>query len=243
MTSALAELQRAFAARLVACDDDGDAGMAIYRRTIRANLRNALAATYPVVRALLGDAAFDTLAGAYGAARPSTCGDLNVYGEGLAECIAALEGHADARTLADVARLEWAIDEAARAADRDAAPAEVFAALQAIPVDALADCRCPLQPDMRLLCVGKTVLPTWRTRRLSSTPVPGDEGLLVGRDAEGVRIEPLAAAEHAWLAALADGATLGDALAGAVARDPSFDVASVVGGRIADGTLAQPRLA
>ena len=237
-TSGLAERQRTFAERLVGRDDAGDAGLAVYRRTIRANYRNALAATYPVVRTLMGVRAFDALVDGYVAARPSTCGDLNVYGEGLADRLASA---CDAGHLSGVARLEWAIDEAARAADPDGSPADVFAAMQAIPVEALPAIRFPLQPDVRLVRVRGPILRTWQACAAPAEPCDDDERLMVRRDADGVRVERLRPAEHAWLAALADGATLGAALACALRVDASFDVSAAVGGRIADGTLARPR--
>jgi len=241
MTSALADLQRRFAERLVDADDAGDAGLAVYRTTIRSNYRNALAATYPVVRALLGVAAFGALVDAYAAARPSTSGDLNEYGEGLGDVLAASSDPADPRRLPDLARLEWAIDEAARAADADATPAEVFAALSALAVEVRAASRFPLQPFVRLVHAQGPILETWRTHVAPLVREHRDEWLIVRRDGEGVRIERLATAEHAWLSALAEGATLGEALARALAVDAAFDIPSAVGARIADGTLARPR--
>jgi hypothetical protein len=241
MTSTLAQLQERFAERLVAGDDAADAGLAVYRTTIRSNYRNALGATYPVVCALLGAAAFDALTDAYVTARPSACGDLNVYGDGLGDVLTAWIRPADPRLVADVARLEWAIDEAARAADVDAPPADVFAAMAAIPVDALPSCRFPLQPCVRLVHVHGPVLQTWQTRVAPIEHARTSEWLMVRRDAVGVGIERLAPAGHAWLAALAEGARLGEALGRALALDPALDVSSAVGARIADGTLARPR--
>jgi len=241
MTTGLSVLQQAFAGRLLAGSGNDDAGLAIYRRTIRTNYRNALAATYPVVRELIGAAAFDALVDDYVASHASTCGDLNVYGDGLADHLAAGRVAGAAPSLADVARLEWAIDEAARAADPDAPPAEVFAALQAIPVDALSASHFPLQADVRLVHGRGPLLRIWQSRCVPPGPVDEDEHLMVRRDADGVRIERVPPAEHAWLAALSHGATLGGSLASALAADPSFDVSAAVGARIADGTLARPR--
>ena len=240
-TSGLAELQRAFAGRLVDRDDAADAGLAVYRRTVRANYRNALAATYPVVRELMGVAAFDALVDAYVAARPSTCGDLNVYGDGLADHLASWREVRDAAHVSGVARLEWSIDEAARAADPDGSPAEVYAAMQALPVEALPASPFPLQPDVRLVHGRGPILRTWQARVAPAGPCDEDERLLVQRHADGVHVERLPAAEHAWLASLADGAPLGEALARALRIDASFDVSAAVGARIADGTLARPR--
>jgi hypothetical protein len=51
-------------------------------------------------------------------------------------------------------------------------------------------------------------------------------------------VERLAAGSYAWLAALAGGAPLGDALDAALAADPDFDIAAVLAQRVADRTLA-----
>ena len=59
--------------------------IAIYRRNIAANYRNALAASYPVVRRLTGAAFFGAAVDAYVVAHPSRSGDLNVYGDAFGD--------------------------------------------------------------------------------------------------------------------------------------------------------------
>ena len=88
----LRELQRHFAEAVLdgsaaveafAADQSAQAPerFGVYRRTVFANYRNALAATYPIVHRLVGDARFKSAVYAYVHAHPSTCGDLNVYGD------------------------------------------------------------------------------------------------------------------------------------------------------------------
>jgi hypothetical protein len=86
--------------------------IAIYRRTVFANYRNALAATYPVVKRLVGAPFFNTAVDSYVHAHPSASGDLNVYGDAFGDFLAAYPHAANLPYLPDVARLEWAIDEA-----------------------------------------------------------------------------------------------------------------------------------
>ena len=64
--------------------------IAIYRNAVHANYCNALSATYPVVRRLVGTAFFDAAVDAYVRAHPSPCGDLNVYGDAFGEFLARL---------------------------------------------------------------------------------------------------------------------------------------------------------
>lgn len=240
--STLASVQRRFAAQLADDRRDTDGGVAVYRRTIRANYRQALAATYPVLRALTGASFFDALVDAYVDTHPSTSGDLNVYGASMGDFLDAYPHGRDVPYLPDVARLEWSIDESARAADATARPAEVFGALQRLG-EAAVDARFALQPDARLLRSGFPVLRIWQRHQPGDdahAPVDfgvGDDLLLLRRRDDGVQIERLAAGDHAWLVALAAGASLGEAVANALALDAAFDVAGALGARIADGTL------
>jgi hypothetical protein len=110
-----------------------------------------------------------------------------------------------------------------------------------VPADAL---RLALQPDCRLLRSRHPVMRMWQRGQHDAPgaddaePPGGDDLLLVRRGAAGVEIERLPAAQHAWLSAVAAGATLGAALGAALELDPGFDVAAAVAQRIADGTLA-----
>src|SRR5207302_1278637 len=79
--------------------------------------RKVLASTFPVIKRLVGAAFFDAACEHFVRGHPSTRGDVNHYG---CEFAAFLESYAPARALAylaDVARLEWAIDQANIAAD------------------------------------------------------------------------------------------------------------------------------
>ena len=77
--------------------------MAIYRRTIFANYRKALSASYPVVKRLTGTPFFHAAIDAFARAQPSQSGDLNVYGEALGEFLATYPPAADLPYIPDVA--------------------------------------------------------------------------------------------------------------------------------------------
>src|SRR5207253_290805 len=119
--------------------------IAIYRSTIQANYRKALAATYPVVMRLTGAPFFHAAVDAYAVAMPSASGDLNVYGDRFGEFLAHYAPAANLPYLADVARLEWAIDEASRAPDAAREPGAVIAALSAARADRLPALRLRLE--------------------------------------------------------------------------------------------------
>ena len=251
----LRELQAGFADALLAGDDAplpfatslperAVERMAVYRRALFVNYRNALGATFPVVARLVGAPFFNAAVDAFVRAHPSTSGDLNVYGDAFADFLERYPPAAELPYLADVARLEWAQDEANRAAEATAAPEDVLRALAAVPPEALATVKLALAPSCRLVASRYPVLRIWRSNQegyIGEDRVSLDEGpdaLLVRREASGVTIERLTAALHAWLAALATGATLGAAIEAAEATTVRLDLATSLAARIADGTIA-----
>lgn len=166
----LGELQQAFGDALLAADGrppaamfagDGAARFAIYRRAVFANYHNALAATYPVVQRLLGAARFRGATAAFVRAHPSRSGDLNIYGDSFAAFLEEGAAALGLPCLPDVARLEWAIDEASRAADAAPAPDALLATLAAVPPEQLPEVRLRLAPSCRLLEFGRPVLALW----------------------------------------------------------------------------------
>jgi hypothetical protein len=254
--ASLADLQRRFARALDGGSADvisgaagiaNVAGIAVYRNTIRTNHRSALRATYPVVCALTGTPFFHAAADGFADAHPSRSGDLNLYGDVFGDFLA---GYPPAHALAylpDVARLEWAIDEAQRAADEAESRHALLAALAAAPPEALAQQRFALDASCRLLRSAYPVMRIWQVHQPGCTGAPAidfdapPEHLLVRREAGVAAIEPLDPGEFAWLVALEHGQPLGFALESALAVDPHFAFERTLRDRIADRTLARLR--
>ena len=248
----LRELQQRFAAALLADPGDapafttgGPAGrIAIYRRNVFANYRNALGATYPVVRRLVGKPFFDAAVDGFVCAHPSRGGDLNVYG---AEFGSFLGGYPPARGLpylTDVARLEWAIDEAQRAADSTRAPDIVLAALAIAPPGELPALRMRIAPSCRLIASAFPILRIWQVNQPgqeSDERVSLDDGpdrLLVRREPEGILLRRVSAGDFAWLTALADRMPLAMAIDHALRAAATFDLGAALHAYIGDGTIA-----
>ena len=82
--SALGELQAQFLDEIFG-DAPLDPRRAVYRRNVLANLHDALAAAYPVVRRLVGEAFFREAAERFARAHPSRSGDLHRFGEGFGQ--------------------------------------------------------------------------------------------------------------------------------------------------------------
>lgn len=100
----------------------GEAGsnekrIALYRGNVIANVHRALIAIYPVLQQIVGEAFFTGLVRAFWQVHPPTVGDWNQYGEQLSSFIASFEHAQHLPYLGDVARLEWAVHQAANAAD------------------------------------------------------------------------------------------------------------------------------
>ena len=218
--------------------------IAIYRRNVEGNYRNALAATYPVVRRLTGIAFFNAAVDGYVIENPSRSGDLNLYGDAFGDFLVHYAPAALLPYLPDVARLEWAIDEAHRAAGAPRLPEALLATFAMVAAERLASLRLRLDPSCRLVASRYPIVHVWRSNqpdRDGRERVRLDEGadlVLVRRDDVGVAVEPLRSGEYAWLAALAANESLGAAIEAAQCADANFDLGSVLRAHIAAGTLA-----
>jgi len=243
----LREWQTRFAAALLQGDGDTDEHVAIYRNTVFSNYRHALGATFAVVKQLVGAPFFDAAVDAYALAVPSLCGDLNVYGGDFPEFLASYPHARDLPYLADVARLEWAIDAAARAADVAGTPESLLTALANVPAEQGVAQRFTLDPSCHFVHSGHPVLRIWQVHQpgfagdmaISSDVAP--DYLLVRREGGAVIIERLTPGDHALLRTLNDGSDLGLALDAAVAAEPDFALETTLRARIANRTLAQLR--
>ncbi|MCC6194058.1 MAG: putative DNA-binding domain-containing protein, partial [Burkholderiales bacterium] len=203
MHASLPELQRRFAAWLAGAEGAPER-IAVYRNTVTANYRNALGATYRVVRELVGAPFFNTAVDAFVRAHPSAGGDLNVYGGEFAAFLAAYPHARGLPYLPDVARLEWALDEALRAADPQGSPAGVVAALGALGTDEVARQRFTLDPSCRLLRSDYPVMRIWQAHQAGQEDLTvafdaGGDHLLVRREGDAPVIVRLPVGEFAWL--------------------------------------------
>ena len=124
--------------------------LAVYRGTVLSTLLNALRLSYPAVRLVLGADYFDAVAGDFIRSAPPRSAYLNDYGEKFAAFVAGLPTTATLSYLADLARLEWAVNRALHApqvATMD--PAR----LQALEPDAAASLCFRARPDITVLAL------------------------------------------------------------------------------------------
>ncbi len=203
----------------------GTERLGIYRRTIASNYRNALGATYPVVRRLVGTPFFHAAVDAFVAAHPSRSGDLNEYGDAFGDFLAGYAPASRLPYLPDVARLEWAIDEANRAADSTRGSGNRAERACGVPGrQAAFASSAACDPSCRLIASPFPLLRIWQVNQ------PGHDGemrvdfesgpdrLRIRREPDGVAIERIAAGDFAWLSALSARADLAAAIDAGAAR-------------------------
>jgi hypothetical protein len=216
------------------------ARLMIHRGNVIESLANALGHSYPAVKAIAGDGNFRVLAAAYVRARPPLRPALMTYGGEFPDFIAAHDAAMrDYPFLADLARLEWAMNEAYFADD---APALAPETLGAVPPERLPALRLALHPAARLAVSEQHPIHTiWAAATAGGSvpdPVPeGGEAVLVARPSGPVEAFKLDRGETVFLGAVAAGAPLERALAEAEAAAPGFDLAAALAAVLARGVF------
>ena len=247
----LPELQRAFGEALLsgtstALDPhvspnglDAAARLRIYRNNAREGFLTALRAQYPVLARLVGEDYFRQLAQEYRERHPSPSGNLHHVGAALPQYLAARFAGGEYDYFADVARLEWAVQDAFVAADH--APLDRGRLAQIDPAR-YADLSFALHPAARLVFSAYPVLTIWRANQVGADAQQridldaGAEQVLVTRTAEDVELAQIDACEFAFLSQCAAGASFADAVASA-SEVGAFDAGSSLRRHVADGTL------
>ena len=188
--------------------------LGLHRNTVLYGLTNALRLGFPTVDALVGEDFFDQAALAYIEEAPPAHACLDLYGEGFADFLAAYAFAADLPYLADVARLDRAVEQVGG---------------QAIGGDGvtldLGEASLTLDASLRVLRL------THPAAAIRDAVDDGDDEALGRVDLEprpyahalwrlpaGAAMRPLSAASAAFLTALLDGAEADQALSAALAE-------------------------
>lgn len=207
--------------------------LTVHRNTSSKAAQDALAANYPHVRALMGEAAFAACAAAHAAAAPPREARLNAFGAGFPGFLADYGPAAELPYLADVAALERLCTEALFSAD---APA--LEGGQA-PLDPVAVLR--LHPATRFAAFATPAVAIWLAHDAGDDDALAaldwrPQAALVTRPRAAVRVTPLAPGGVPFLEACAEGAPLAAAAAAAVAA--GADLASLFSNLIQAGAFA-----
>lgn len=228
--SPLDAFQRDFAAALFGAADRAapgsiaeQPGFAVYRNTVTSACVEALAANYPTVAQLVGDAWFEAAAARFVRTHLPHEGGLASYGEGFAGFLASFEPATELPYLPGVASLDRAWTEAHLAADAAALAASTLAALTP---QALAEAVLVPHPSARWISFAALPVYTIWQRHRDALPLDDDlvwqgESALVVRPGAAVCWQPIDAAGAAFLTACAQGLRFAEAAAIAQAAETS----------------------
>jgi hypothetical protein len=203
--------------------------LSIYRNNTRLGLVDPLAATFPVVKQLVGEDFFAQLAGDFILAHPPIRPELLAYGQEFPTYIADYPAAATVPYLADVARLELAWNFAYNAADRDPMPAS---ALTAFAPEQLEELRLVPHPSLRFVISRFPLMAIWQAHQSEDGPEgpvdleAGGDMLLVYRPRQETLIRKVGAGAFDFVMTLSTGQTLAAACNSALAGDPAFDIGS-----------------
>jgi hypothetical protein len=176
--------------------EDPAAGLRAYRRHAQALADKALAAVFPRLRELLGEAQFAAMAWAFWRQCPPQ-GELGAWGQDLPGFLSAQPGMDEEPPV--LARLEWALHLAERAADAELDAGSLQLLGEADP----ARLALRLRPGLQLLPPRQLV---WRRGwRAQARELPAAQADFIGR--------------------LLAGRSLGAALEGCLAEHTDFDFA------------------
>lgn len=210
---------------------DPAARFAVYRNNVIVSLIDALADTYPVMQALVGEEFFRAMARVYADGAPPRSQVLAYYGAAFPDFIASFAPAATLPYLADVARLEMARVDAFHAADAAPLPVDEIAAALAEP-EALPELRVGLHPSLRLLRSDHAVVSLWASHQgvgdIASVDPALPESALVLRPALDVEVILLDVAAAGFIAELLQGHSLGNAAEQASIIHPDFDLSGIL---------------
>jgi len=235
----LRDLQRRFAAALFddpreslreeirAAGIDSSERMGIYRQQLHAVFARTLALEFPVIERLVGKEYFRQLGREFQSAHPSRAGDLQHIGALFAAYLKSRFCGGTYDYLADVAALEWALQECMIA---PAAPAFDRHALRSVDPADYAHLHLAMHPACRLVSSPYPLLDIWHANQPDAAATAivdlagGATRVLLQRRGQGVEFHLLSASEHALLDRLARDFCLGAAFEAALESDTAFDL-------------------
>ncbi|MBK4733015.1 HvfC/BufC family peptide modification chaperone [Noviherbaspirillum pedocola] len=243
-TPTLLELQQAVYSDLLSAGDshasefvvtdglDARSRITIYRNTVTSTLVSSLRLSYPVVQLLVGAEFFEGAARLFIEQNPPMSAYLDAYGAGFPDFFARMPEAAALGYLPDTARLEWAVNEALHAPDKE--PLEV-ARLACVEQSELGNVRFVAHPAVRMLQSTFPIDVIWRAvldrDESALAQISLDNAavfLLVRRSASGIEVERIAGWQWKLTAALLAGQQLGTALVGMPEAETHLWLASLL---------------
>jgi hypothetical protein len=192
----------------------------IYRNNVLSACTQALADTFPVCQAWVGEAFFRAMALAYAQHQAPRDRRLAFYGLGFADFVRGFAPAQALPCLSELAALEMARVQAYHAADADSLSAAHWQRALQDPTQ-LPHLRCQWHPSVACLRSDFAVVSLWQAHQhadaqrdalLASIDVQQPEGALVFRQHDGVLLLPLPLPELTLLRAVQRGHSLGEAI-------------------------------
>lgn len=212
----------------------------VYRNHFAISLTECLGATFPMLKALVGEAYFNQSARRFASEFPPSSPVLFEYGEGFPRFLAEMTRSEEFAYLADVGAFEWAINCAYHADDEAPIDAQ---ALLSVPEKQQGTLVLHLHPSAQIVASEYPVLDIWRASQPGNVEEDavdlgrGGVRLLVWRSGIDVGWRELAAAEAAFAAALLARSPLPGACAAALAEDPDFQPGALLADLFAGALL------
>ncbi|MDB5601047.1 MAG: putative DNA-binding protein [Xanthobacteraceae bacterium] len=210
----------------------------VYRNNVVASLVNALRIRFPAVARIVGDEFFAGMARLFVTAQPPRSPLLMRYGDAFPDFIAGFTPAAELLYLPDVARVEAARTRAYHAADMR--PLDLCD-IATQPPETLGALRVSLHPSIEIVRSAFPVVTIWAMNSGEAELTPIDdwrgEDALVARPALDVEMRALPAGGAAFLRALFNNETLGQAATLALADSDQFDLAANLAGLFGAGLV------
>lgn len=225
---------------------DPAARMAVYRNNVVSSLIDALAETFPVVQALVGEEFFRAMASVFVRQAPPQSRILANYGEGFPEFVERFEPAQSVPYLPDMARLELARVRAYHAADVGPVANEVVG-LALASGERIGELCIACHPSVAIVRSAFAVVSLWAAHQVESDDLgaidPGQpEDAIVLRDGLAVLVMALPSGTAEFVTAISSARNLGVAAATAAGVAPAFDLSATLALLLRHGALTSIHL-
>ncbi len=187
---------------------------AVYRNNVVASLIQALADSFPVINALVGDEFFNAMTAIYVRQHPPRSPVLAYYGADFADFLQDFPPAASVPYLADIGRLEYAVIQAFHAADMPSLTTQQVQGLL-INTEKLAQLQLSLHPSLQTLQSSFAIGSLWFAHQgagnIADVQPEIPEALWILRFQLAVEVLPMSAGDCQFLQALLKGQPLGAA--------------------------------
>lgn len=210
--------------------------LGIYYDAYRLRIIEALSSTYPVLKALLGDALFEQAARLYIDEYPSTYRNMRWVGDQMS--VHLQKRYSQYPIAAEMAAFEWGLGLAFDAED---APILSLQDLASIPAENWADLRFKFHPSMQILTFKFNVLRVWQALNAEEAPpkvTQINEPCVVWRKDFNSHYRSLEIAEFQAIQYVFSGATFGE-LCEKLQENTTEEAASMQAAQYLSGWLSE----